>query len=103
MPPDVSEHPGEVRLHSCPADWRDAVRLGLLGVYGVGMGAPFLLGAVLTRPFTRLAARTREYGCPLEWVAAGLIIVTGVLIISGRFSNVGLWMLETFPFFDRFG
>jgi cytochrome c-type biogenesis protein len=75
----------------------------LLGIYGLGMGAPFLLGAVLTRPFTRFAARTRACARSFELVAAGLIIVTGVLIISGRFSSVGLWMLETFPFFDRFG
>lgn len=75
----------------------------LLGVYGLGMGAPFLLGATLTGPFARWARRARTHARAIEWVSASLIVVTGVLIMSGHFWRVGLWMLETFPIFARFG
>lgn len=75
----------------------------LLGVYGLGMGAPFLFGAALTPSFTRLAARARPYMRVVESAAGVLIVTTGVLIMAGRFWRIGLWLIETFPAFSRFG
>jgi cytochrome c-type biogenesis protein len=75
----------------------------LLAVYGVAMGVPFLFGAVLTAPFTRLAGRVAAFGRGVEWVSAGLIIGTGALVMSGQFYRIGVWLIETFPVFARMG
>jgi cytochrome c-type biogenesis protein len=81
-----------------------AVRGGtLLAAYGLGMGAPFLLGAVLTGPFTRFVERVGPYGRTVERISAFALIATGVLIMSGQFWRIGLWMIETFPAFARLG
>jgi len=75
----------------------------LLAVYGLALGAPFLFGATFATAFTRLAARAQRRARVVEWVSAGLIIGTGVLIMAGQFWRIGLWMIETFPVFARFG
>ena len=75
----------------------------LLGVYGLGMGLPFLFGAALTPAFARVAHRARPYLRAVERVAALLIVTTGVLIMAGQFWRIGLWLIETFPAFARFG
>ena len=75
----------------------------LLGAYGLGMGVPFLFGAALTGSFRRLAGHARRHMRVIEWASAGLIIVTGALIMAGQFWRIGLWMIETFPVFARLG
>ena len=75
----------------------------LLGVYGLGMGVPFLFGAALTGSFRPLAGHARRHMRQIEWTPAGLAIATGVLIMAGRFWRIGLWMIETFPVFARLG
>ena len=75
----------------------------LLGVYGLGMGVPFLFGAALTGSFRQLAGRARRHLRAIEWTSAGLIIATGVLIMAGQFWRIGLWMIEVLPVFARLG
>ena len=75
----------------------------LLFVYGASMGAPFLLGAALTGTFTRWASRAQRHVRAVELVSAGLIVGTGVLVMAGQFWRIGLWMIEAFPLFARFG
>ena len=75
----------------------------LLAVYGLGMGIPFMLGAIVTGPFERFVHRAPAYTRAIELTAGLLVIVTGVLIASGQFWRLGLWLLETFPIFARLG
>jgi cytochrome c-type biogenesis protein len=75
----------------------------LLGVYGLGMGVPFLFGAALTGSFRRLAGHARRHMRVIEWTSAGFIVATGVLIMTGQFWRIGLWMIEVLPVFARLG
>ena len=75
----------------------------LLGVYGLGMGAPFLLAAVSSGAFVRIAQRLAPHGRVIERVAGVLVILTGLSIMTGQFWKVGLWMLQVFPAFGRLG
>jgi cytochrome c-type biogenesis protein len=75
----------------------------LLGVYGLGLGAPFLLGAALTKTFARVAGRAGQYTRAVEWTSALLIIVTGALVMAGQFWRIGLWLIEAFPVFTTLG
>lgn len=84
---------------------RDSVAEGatLLTVYGLGMGVPFLLGAVFSDRLLAVVRRLSPYGRAIERVAAVLVIATGLTIMTGHFWRVGLWMLQTFPAFGQIG
>ena len=69
----------------------------LLAAYSLGLGIPFLIAAFFAAPFMRFMARFRRYLGAVEKTMGGLLILTGVLFITGRISDVSYWLLATFP------
>ncbi len=69
----------------------------LLLVYSLGLGVPFILAAVAIRPFLSFMTRFKSRFGLVEKVMGGLLVLTGVLFLSGSMNLFGQWMLETFP------
>ncbi len=69
----------------------------LLGTYSAGLGVPFLLAALAVRPFLGFMRRFRRYMQTVERVIGGLLVITGVMFLTGTFSEVAYWLLEAFP------
>jgi cytochrome c-type biogenesis protein len=72
----------------------------LLGVYALGMGVPFLAAAAAAPWFLRAMKRARPYLRHVERVMGALLVVTGILFITGTFRDIGIWMFETFPWLN---
>ncbi|MDG2205019.1 MAG: cytochrome c biogenesis protein CcdA [Alphaproteobacteria bacterium] len=77
----------------------DSVMYGttLLGTYSAGLGVPFLLAALAARPFLGFMQRFRRHMQTVERVIGGLLVVTGVLFLTGTFSEIAYWLIEAFP------
>ena len=77
----------------------DSVMYGttLLGTYSAGLGIPFLLAALAVGPFLGFMQRFRRHMQTVERVIGGLLVVTGVLFLTGTFSEIAYWLLEAFP------
>jgi len=71
--------------------------MGLLAVYSLGLGLPFILAAIAVRPFLKFAARFRQYLGAVEKVMGGMLVVFGVLFYTGSMTNLAYWLLEQFP------
>jgi cytochrome c-type biogenesis protein len=39
----------------------------------------------------------------VEIAMGGLLVVTGILFITGQMSTISLWLLDTFPIFQTLG
>ncbi len=76
---------------------------GLLAVYSMGLGVPFILAAVAIGPFMRAAAHMRKQFGRIEKTVGVLLVLTGVAFLTGGFQNVSLWLIETFPQFGLVG
>jgi cytochrome c-type biogenesis protein len=75
----------------------------LLAVYSLGLGLPFLLAALFTGALlVRLRALGRA-GRNLQRGAGGLLVVMGLLMVTGRLEQIAYWMLETFPALGAIG
>ena len=74
--------------------WRGAA---LLFVYALGIGLPFVAAAVFARPFMTLMQRFRKHIGTVEKVMGGMLVVTGVLFLTGSMQNMAYWLLEAFP------
>lgn len=81
------------------AGTEDTVSRGamLLGVYSLGIGVPFMLAALFAGPFLRFMQRFRKHMGTVEKAMGGLLVVTGVLFLTGEMATFSYWMLETFP------
>ncbi|UEM02470.1 cytochrome c biogenesis protein CcdA [Skermanella rosea] len=82
----------------------DAVRgAGLLAVYAMGIGVPFVLAAAFATRFLGFAARFRRHMHKVEMAMGGFLVLTGILFITGQMAAISYWLLETFPGFASIG
>ena len=75
----------------------------LLTAYALGIGLPFLGAALAARPFMAFMTRFRRYLGVVEKTMGGLLVITGVLFLTGTMSEIAYWILETFPALGRIG
>lgn len=76
---------------------------GLLTAYAAGIGIPFLLAALAVGPFMSFMRRFRRHLQTVERAMGGLLVLTGVLFLTGQVSAIANWILETFPALGRIG
>jgi cytochrome c-type biogenesis protein len=80
--------------------WQGA---GLLGVYSLGLGVPFLLAGIAIGPFLTFFSTFRQHLGTVEKVMGVLLVITGLLFLTGQFTRLSYWFLETFPMLQNFG
>jgi cytochrome c-type biogenesis protein len=76
---------------------------GLLAVYSLGLGIPFILAALAVEPFAAFLARFRGQLARVEMAMGGLLILTGIAFLTGFINRASYWILETFPLLGRIG
>jgi cytochrome c-type biogenesis protein len=73
--------------------------VGLLFVYSLGLAVPFLLSALALDAFLRAFARFRRF-LPVIQVAAGvLLVILGLLLMTGTFSALSGYLTRFTPGF----
>ncbi len=73
----------------------------LLAVYSAGLAVPFLLAAVAVERFLDWFQRFRRY---LPWVmrvSGALLVLVGVLLLTGEFTRLAGWLQSLTPEFLR--
>lgn len=76
---------------------------GLLGLYSLGLGVPFFLAGIAIGPFLAFFQGFRRHLRMVERIMGGLLVLTGVLFLTGNFTRLSYWFLETFPVLASFG
>lgn len=69
----------------------------LLTVYSIGLGLPFLLAAVFTGTLLRGMRSLGRVGRRLQQGAGGLLVVMGLMMVTGQLEVIAFWLIETFP------
>ena len=69
----------------------------LLFVYSVGLGAPFVATALLFGQIRGLLRWFGRHAIVINRVAGGLLMIIGVLMISGRFTVFASWLTRVVP------
>ncbi|WP_102958393.1 cytochrome c biogenesis CcdA family protein [Mangrovicella endophytica] len=75
----------------------------MLALYSAGLGIPFVLAAAFSGAFLRAAGRFRRHLAAVEKVMGGLLVVTGILFLTGGMQSLSFWLLETFPALQTIG
>jgi cytochrome c-type biogenesis protein len=78
-----------------------ATGVKLLFVYSLGLGIPFILAAVAVQPFLGFMQRFRRHLAKVEKAMGALLVITGLLFLSGSINWFGSWLLDTFPALSR--
>ena len=77
---------------------------GLLAVYSLGLGIPFLAAALFMQPFATFLGRFRAYLPMVEKAVGVLLVLTGAaFVFTDFFTTMSFWLLETFPVLGKIG
>jgi cytochrome c-type biogenesis protein len=76
---------------------------GLLAVYSLGLGIPFLLAAFAVGPFAAFLTRFRRHLAMVERVMGGLLVLTGIAFLTGFVSQASFLLLDLFPSLGSIG
>jgi cytochrome c-type biogenesis protein len=75
--------------------------LALLSAYSLGFAVPFLVAAWALEAFLRWFQRFRRYIGWVERVAGVLLVLMGVLLVTGSFTLASAWLQGLTPTFLR--
>jgi cytochrome c-type biogenesis protein len=76
---------------------------GLLAVYSLGLGIPFIVAAFAIEPFAAFLARFRKHLRRVEQAMGALLVLTGIAFLTGSINFMSIWLLETFPVLGKIG
>src|SRR5215471_11260675 len=76
---------------------------GLLAVYSLGLGVPFIIAALAVEPFAAFLVRFRAHLVHMERAMGGLLVLTGIGFLAGVFTQLNSWLIETFPVLQNIG
>jgi cytochrome c-type biogenesis protein len=76
---------------------------GLLAVYSLGLGLPFVIAALAVEPFAAFLTRFRAHLAYVERLMGGLLVLTGIGFLAGVFTQLNSWLIETFPALQSIG
>ncbi|PKP78353.1 MAG: cytochrome C biogenesis protein [Alphaproteobacteria bacterium HGW-Alphaproteobacteria-3] len=80
-----------------------AAGASLLTVYSLGLGIPFLAAAFAVRGFLSFASKFRRHMQKVEIAAGVLLAVTGLMMLTGNFERIAIFLIETFPVLGTLG
>lgn len=75
----------------------------LMGFYAVGLGLPFLLTAIFLQRALGVMAHLKRHMGAIERAMGVLLVAVGLLMMTGAFSSLSFWLLETFPALGQIG
>lgn len=86
------------------ASEQDVVKgASLLAIYSLGLGIPFLLAAAGIGTFLGFLGRFKRHLGKVEQVMGGLLVLTGIMFLTGSMQTMAYWILEQFPWLATIG
>ncbi len=73
----------------------------LLFAYSMGLGVPFILSALMVDRFLAWFQRMRRHLWLVNRIAGSMMIVVGVLMLTGAFTMLAGWLVDLTPEFLR--
>lgn len=68
----------------------------LLGIYALGLGLPFLLAAIFIERSISFMTKLKRHMKLIERCMGALLLIVGLALVSGAFTDFSYWMLETY-------
>ena len=75
----------------------------LLTIYSIGLAIPFILSGLFITKFLIFSKKTRMHIVKIQKVSGYILLITGVLIVTGKLQTLGYYLLDWFPILGRLG
>jgi len=75
----------------------------LLSIYSIGLAIPFILSGLFITKFLIFSKKTRMHIIKIQKISGYILLLTGVLIITGKLQTLGYYLLDWFPILGKLG
>ena len=75
----------------------------LLILYSLGLAIPFVLSGYLIQKFLLFSKNFRKNINLISKIGGIILLITGILILTNQLQAIGFYIIETFPFMQKFG
>ena len=75
----------------------------LLIFYSLGLALPFILSGYLIQKFLLLSKNFKRNMNLTSKIGGIILLITGILILTNQLQAVGFYIIELFPFMQKFG
>ena len=75
----------------------------LLSIYSIGLAIPFILSGLFITKFLIFSKKTRIHIIKIQKVSGYILLITGVLIVTGKLQTLGYYLLDWFPILGKLG
>jgi cytochrome c-type biogenesis protein len=75
----------------------------LLSIYSIGLAIPFILSGLFITKFLIFSKKTRMHIIKIQKISGYILLVTGVLIVTGKLQTLGYYLLDWFPILGKLG
>ena len=77
--------------------------ISLLSFYSLGLAVPFVLSSLLIKKFLIFSKSAKKYLDKIKKISGFILILTGILIITGKLQILGFYLIEYFPILQKLG
>ena len=87
------------------ASMEDSIYNGilLLSLYSLGLAVPFVLSGLLIKKFLIFSKSAKNYLINIKKISGIILIITGILIVTGKLQILGFYLIEYFPILQKLG
>ena len=75
----------------------------LLSFYSLGLAIPFIISGILINKFIFFSKNLRKYILTITKVGGGVLLLTGIAILTNQLQVFGFFLLEYFPVLGYIG
>jgi cytochrome c-type biogenesis protein len=75
----------------------------LLATYAIGLGLPFIIAAIFINRAIGVMNRFKRHMGMIEKIMGALLVIVGIMLLTGAFSTFSFWLLDTFPALANIG
>jgi cytochrome c-type biogenesis protein len=75
----------------------------LLGVYSLGLAIPFVASSLIIKKFLVVSKKSRSYLNKIKKFSGIILLITGILIVTGKLQTIGFYLIEFFPILQKLG
>ncbi len=75
----------------------------LLALYSIGLALPFILSGYLIQRFLIFSKNFKKNINLVSKIGGIILLITGILIITNQLQALGYYLLNIFPFLQKFG
>ena len=75
----------------------------LLSFYSLGLTVPFIISGYLIQRFLIFSKNMSKHINTISKVGGGLLLITGILILTNKLQFLGFYLLNVLPFLQSVG